>query len=207
MLRFVFRQHFRLATHAALLFGVGLFVAWPVIRYGLRALVRPAEEVLRLVTRLMGPTPSVPRMAAVIFGYNVMAIFAYMASGFHRLLPMVFAIWTGFNIAVLVGVTQREEDFMESFRRAPGQWAPPPHVTAVCGVLVLMLELPSFWFSIAMGISMGHAVQAGQSYVGELAVRSHAYLTVVAPLLLVSAIVEAIAIRGSSPPPGAKTSP
>ncbi|MFO7958282.1 MAG: stage II sporulation protein M [Candidatus Brocadiia bacterium] len=200
MLHFVVVRHFRLAVHALLLFLVGMFIAWPVIRYKLRFIVRPAEAVLRFVTHLMGQSPGIPRMAAVIFGYNATAIFIYMASGFHPLLPKVFGVWTGLNIAVLMGMVQREGEIMDVFRRTPGQWTPPPRLTGLCGLLVLLLELPCFWFSIAMGISLGHAVQGGQGYLPALAMRAQAYVSVIAPVLLVSAVSEAVAIRGSSPP-------
>jgi len=200
MFHFVVVRHFRLAVHALLLFVVGLLLAWPVIRYRLRSIVRPAEAILRVVARLMGPSPGIPRMTAVIFGYNVTAIFIYMASGFHPLLPEVFSIWTGLNIAVLMGMVQRDGEIMGAFRHTSGQWTPPPRVTGVCGLLVLLLELPCFWYSIALGISLGHAVEGGQGYVTALAVRAQAYVGVVAPVLLASAISEAVAIRGSSPP-------
>ena len=87
MLSFVFRDHARLALHAALLFAVGAFASWPVVHYRLSALARPAIVVFRLVVHLLGRSPSIARTTAVIFGFNGLVIFLYMASGVHAFLP------------------------------------------------------------------------------------------------------------------------
>ncbi|MCK4283651.1 MAG: hypothetical protein KAX44_04985 [Candidatus Brocadiae bacterium] len=197
MIEYVFRTHFRLAVHAALLFTVGLFLSWPVIHYRLEALARLPLALFRFAIRLIGTSPSIARTAGVIFCFNSVAIFVYMASGFHPVLPKIFGVWTGMNIGTIVGMARREEDFLQAGRPSPGQWLPPSPLTAICGVLVLVLELACFWFSIAMGMGMGHAVQAGaERYFDALAVRTRAYALVVLPVLALSAIAEAIAIRG-----------
>jgi hypothetical protein len=200
MLDFVVRTHLRLALHAGLLFAVGIFVSWPIVHYRLRAVAWPAVQAFRLILRLVGPSPSIARTAAAIFLFNTIAIFVYMASGFHPLLPKVFGIWTGLNIGVIVSLA-REGDFIQRSRPTPEQWRPPPRLVAVCGTMVLALELPCFWYSIAMGMSMGHAVQAGvQPYAAALETRAAAYVGVIVPLLLCSAVAEAIAIRGTAAP-------
>ncbi len=197
MIEYVFRTHFRLAVHGALLFTVGLFLSWPVIHYRLEALARLPLALLRFAIRMMGTSPSIARTAGVIFCFNSLAIFVYMASGFHPLLPKIFAIWTGMNIGTIVGLARREVDLLQAGRPSPRQWLPPSPLTAVCGVLVLVLELPCFWFSIAMGIGMGQGVQAGTArYFDALAVRAQTYALVVLPVLALSAVAEAIAIRG-----------
>ena len=198
MVEFVFRDHLRLAGHAALLFAAGLFAAWPIVHYRLRGPARLPLAIFRLVLGLMGRSPSIARMAAVIFCFNTSAIFLYMSTGFHPLLPKVLCVWTGLNVGLIAGAARLGES------RGPGrpgadQWTPPRGLTLLCGLLVLLLELPAFWFSIAMGISMGHAVQSGGSpYLGALAVRAGAYFALVAPALLVSALAEAVAVRGSA---------
>jgi hypothetical protein len=189
--------HVELALHAALLFAVGLFTAWPVVRYRWTAVARPALSVFRAVLRLMGPSPSIARMAAVIFGFNATAIFLYMASGFHPMLPKVFGIWTGLNVAVIGAMAAREPADALG-RPRPGQWRPPAWLALPCGLLVLALELPCFWVSLALGMSMGHAVQGGAPYLRALAPRAAAYACVIAPALVVSALAEAVAIRGAA---------
>ena len=199
MLEFVFRAHMRLASHAALLFAVGLFISVPVVRYRLRPIAWLPLAVFRLVIGLIGSSPSMARMVAVIFSFNTVAIFLYMASGFHPVLPKVFGIWTGMNIGIVMGMARQEELAGRSGWAKPGQWRPSRSLTGLCGLLVLLLELPCFWFAVAMGISLSHAVQAGmQSYTEALAPRASAYLAVIAPLLLCSAVAEAVAIRGTA---------
>ncbi|MHC4788981.1 MAG: hypothetical protein ACYS8K_07230, partial [Planctomycetota bacterium] len=70
MIEFVFAVHLRLALRAALLFAVGLFAAWPVVRYRIKSLAALPMAVFRLVLRLIGPSPTIARMAGVIFGFN-----------------------------------------------------------------------------------------------------------------------------------------
>ena len=197
MLEYVFRDHMQLAIHAALLFAVGAFAAWPIVHYRLWALAWPALAVFRLVLRLLGRSPSLARTTAVIFGFNGVAIFLYMAAGFHPLLPKLFAIWTGINVCVVAAMAG-EEGLMESSRPAPGQWVPPPRLGALCGLVVLLLELPCFWYALAMGMSMGHAVQSGEaSYADALAARAGAYAAVILPMLLLSAVAESVTVRGA----------
>ena len=198
MLTFVLRDHFRLALHAALLFAAGLFASWPVVHYRLRAVSWLPMAVLRMIVRAFGASPSVARMAAVIGCFNTAAIFLYMASGVHPLLPKAFGVWTGLNVGVVMGMG-RGVELMGRGAARQGQWVPSRPLTAACGLLVMALELPSFWFSIAMGISMGQAVAGGgQPYWQAVAERAAVYAAVIVPTLLVSAAAEAVAIRGLS---------
>jgi len=198
MLEFVLVDHLRLALDAALLFAVGLFVSWPVVHYRLKAIARLPLAVFRLVLGLIGRSPGIPRMAGAIWGFNSVAIFVYMASGCHPLLPKLFGIWVGMNIGIIMGMAPHAEDLLQAGMAAPGQWVPPPLLSTVSGALVLVLELPCFWFAIAMGIRMGQAVQSGQPYLSALAPRATAYVCVIVPVLAFSAVCEAVAIRGSA---------
>jgi len=196
--KFVFADHLRLALDAMLLFVVGLFLAWPVVHYRVRAVARLPLAVFRMVLRFLGPSPSLSRLVGLIFGFNATALFVYMASGFHHLLPMVFGIWTGMNVGIIMAMGGSEPHLTPQARVSPGQWVPPAGLAVVCAPLVLALELPCFWFAIAMGISMGHQVEAGRTaYAQALALRAQAYAAVIAPLLFLSAVAEAVAIRGS----------
>jgi hypothetical protein len=196
MVEFVFVGHAGLALDAALLFAVGLFASWPVVRYRLRTLAAPGLAAFRLVLRLLGRHPGIARMTAVIFGFNAVAIFLYMASGLHPLLPKVFAVWTGLNIGAIMGLAGGDE-LARSAGPTPDAWRPPPALAGACSLVVLLVELPCFWFAIAMGMRMGHLVQSGAAaYAEALAPRAAAYAAVLAPLLLSSALAEAVAIRG-----------
>jgi hypothetical protein len=194
---FVLVRHFWPACEAALLFGLGSLLAWPAVRFGPGILTRFPHGVFRLVLRLFGENPGMMKMWGIIFGFNSMAMFLYMASGFRPWLPEAFAVLTGFNLSAVM--LQGEEGMDVSGEgRAPGSlWIPGRALTAVCAVTVLLLELPCFWFSIGMGLTLGREILAGSVEYGPgLALRAHAYSRVVLPLLLASAVCEGVAIRG-----------
>ena len=202
---FVLCLHWQTALGAAALFGLGLALSLPVSLLRLKFAEWLPVHVLRAVLRLMGPRPGLARLTAVIWTFNAVAMFVYMAGGFHPLLPTVFAVWTGLNIGLLLARERRgERDTFRRLARPPGDWTPSPLLALVCGVLVLVLELPSFWYAIAMGISMGRHVQGGADYLAELGPRAWAYVRLIVPVLLVSAAAEAVAVRAGmqelSPP-------
>jgi hypothetical protein len=198
MLGFLFREHVSLALDAGLLFAVGLFASYPVVRYRWRAVAAPPLALFRLVVRLLGPAPSIARMALVIWAFNSIIVFIDMASGFHPLLPKLLCVWTGLNVGVMLGMAPQELELQLASVR-PGSWVPPPALARVCTVLLLVLELPCFFYAVAMGISMGLLVQSSAlSYLPGLAVRGRAYVTLLVPILLVSALAEAIAVRGTA---------
>lgn len=197
-LRFIFADHFWAALDALILFAVGMFAAVPVVRYRVKAVKWLPLKLFRLVVRLIGDG-GIPRTAAVIWAFNSVSIFIYMASGFHPLLPKLFAIWTGLNVAVLMfGIDREEDPVLSRLVRPPeNRWQASPGVLLLCSGLVLAVELPCFWFAIGMGIRMGQLLQTNASYWGQLLRRGTAYGTVIVPLLLLSAIAEAIAIRAA----------
>ncbi len=198
MVEFVFGKHVGLAVDSMLLFVVGVFVAWPVVRYRIRPVMRPPVALFHAVIRLLGSSPTMLRMTLTIFLFNLCAMFVYMASGVHPILPKILGIWTGLNIAIILTTGRHGKQPVYLEEPAPGSWVPWPGLAVACAPLVPLIELPCFWLTIAMGISMGHAVQAGAPYGEALAVRAVAYLAVIAPLLLISALAESVAIRGSA---------
>ncbi len=200
MLYFVFREHSPQAAQAALLFAVGVFLSWPVVRLRLRGVAVLPLALLRTVVRLIGPDPSVVRMAGVIWLFNSVAMFVDLAAGFHPFVPALLCLWTGLNIGVVIGMAPREMAMLAAGHPGPGRWTSPPAVARLCGLLVLLLELPCLFYTVAMGISMGALVQSGTlHYLPALAVRGRAFACVIVPLLLVSAIAEAVAMRGAVP--------
>ena len=202
MLRFIFTEHQILALYAAFLFAVGLFLSWPVVHYRIRTVARLPLAVFGCVLKAVGTAPSVGRTAAVIFGFNVVVVFADMALGFHPVIPKLLCIWTGMNVGIVAGLG---DDAGLVYPCPAGEecWRPSRLLAGACAVLVLLLELPCFWLAIAMGISLGHAVRSGDSGYGPaLAIRVQAYWTVIAPLLACSALAEAVAIRRAASEPG-----
>jgi len=195
---FVFVEHFGLACGAALLFLVGALIAFPVVKHGSTRLTRLPMILFRLVRRMLGTNPGMTRLWSLIFGFNGTAMLLYMASGVHPGFPAAISLLTGYNIAVILLVAGGSEELDGLTVSSASGWKPGKWVAGVCGLAVLLLELPCFWYSIAMGIRLGQEIVASQtSYVQGIPARLHAYGFLILPALLVSALCEAIAIQGS----------
>jgi hypothetical protein len=204
MVSFVFVQHFDLACGAALLFLVGVLLAIPVGRHGSTLFTWLPLMLFRMVGGLLGSRPSMTRLWFVIFGFNGTAMALYMASGVHPAVPATICLVTGYNIAVILLLVGERKDLDDLAISPAGAWMPARWVAGLCGLAVILLELPCFWYSIAMGIRLGQEITADQtSYMQGIVTRLHAYALLLLPILLVSAVCEAIAIRGmsASPPP------
>jgi hypothetical protein len=199
VISFVLARHFWPACEAALLFFLGALLAWPAMRFGPGVLTRFPRMLLRQVARWFGKDPSIARMTGVIFGFNATAMFLYMAAGIRPWLPQAIAVLTGFHIAVALFLGE-EELWGPADGAVPGpgaSWFPGKGLTALCGVLVLGIELPCFWYATGMGISLGRDVLAGLvPYAEGVVPRAKAYAAVILPLLLTSAACEAVAVRG-----------
>jgi hypothetical protein len=196
---FVFQEHFGLALRAALLFLVGALFAFPAVKFGSARWTWLPLALLRTVLRMLGKHPGMTRLASVIFGCNGTLMFLYMASGVHPAFPAAISVWTGYNLAVILFVAGETNDpaLSADDPRKPAKW-----IAGLCGAAVVILELPCFWYSIAMGIGLGQEVTADRTdYLQGIAVRIHAYACIILPLLLLSASCEAVAIRGLSAPP------
>jgi len=197
LVHFLIVQHFVLACLAAVLFFAGAALAGFAVKRGPAFLTRLPLVLFKGVRRLIGDRPGVPRLVLVIFGFNGTAMFLYMASGYRPFIPLAIDVLTGFNIAVILLLAGQEQASGGSAAPACCRWTPSERLTAVCGVAVLLIELPSFWYSIAMGVTLGREALGGQAgYAPALALRAGVYARLVLPALLVSALCEAVAIRG-----------
>ena len=201
--RYIFVDHFSLAVDGALLMAVGLFIAIPVVKYRLGFLQRVPLGVMKIISMLMGERAGVLRMVCVIWLFNSTVMFLYMASGFHPMLPKIFGIWTGLNIGVVMAHSHGEaQEGRGGFLPAvpEGSWRPPRPLAGLCGLLVLFIELPCFFYSIALGMGMGGEIAwGGVPYSEAFPQRAAVYGAVIFPLLLISAIAETIAIYGGMP--------
>ncbi len=202
-IRYILVEHFSLAVDGAILLAVGLFAAVPVVKYRLTALQWVPLRMMDIAMRLIGDPVRLLRVTLVIWLFNSAVMFVYMASGFHPLPPKIFAIWTGLNIGVVLAHAGRETPEPGLCRRPPvpsGGWRPPRPLTVLCALMVPALELPCFFYAIALGMRMGAEVAwGGVSYTEALAHRASAFASVIVPVLLVSAFAEAIAIGGGAP--------
>ena len=75
----------------------------------------------------------------------------------------------------------------------------PPISVRICGLLTLLLELPCFWYTMGMTLWMTPGLFAmwRSADWSPIAQRVTAYLTVILPILFVSAMVEAYAVSFS----------
>lgn len=201
----VVADHIWLGVVAALLFVAGLATAGPVVQRDHRWLTALPLAVVRLVLRLIGPGFRALPAFLVIFTFNATAICLYMLSGALIVLPGAMAFLTGLNIGV---VTLKAGEIEVPGGQgtlgalvAAGERREVPRWANYCGLLVLALELPSFWVSVGMGIGMARKLSAAGAYtlanLNVLAAeRLHAYWMVIVPALLLSALAETAAIRG-----------
>ena len=199
---FVFIDHFGLACGAALLFLAGALLAFPGVKSGSPVWTWLPMVLFRMVRRMLGTRPGTTRLALLIFGFNGTVMLLYMATGVHPGFPAAISVLTGYNIAVILLLAGETEDLdVPAVSAGPG-WQPNKWVAAICGLAVLILELPCFWYSIAMGIRLGQEILAGQtSYAAGIPGRLHAYALLVLPILFVSAVCEAMAIKGMAAAP------
>jgi len=205
---FVFVQHFGLACGAALLFLAGVLLAFPAVKRGSTFLTGLPVVLFRMVGRMLGAEPSITRLWSVIFGFNGTVMLLYMASGVHPAVPAAISLVTGYNIAAILLLAGENRDFADLAVSPGARWVPVRWVAGLCGLAVLILELPCFWYAIAMGIRLGQEIEAGRtSYMQGITPRIHAYVMVILPALLVSAVCEAIAVRGMAAYPPNETPP
>jgi len=189
--------HIGLAAVAALLFVAGLGTAGAVVRHGVRWLMVMPLWIVRHVMGLIAPGFPPVRVFLVIFLFNSIAIFIYMASGVLIVLPAAVAFLTGLNIGIIV--LRSREMGLPAAQPSDGEPHEVPAWVGPCGLAVVALELPCFWLAMAMGIRMGQQLSRDYSLarLGELFLpRATAYLCVIVPTLLLSALAETAAIRG-----------
>lgn len=201
----VLADHVGLGAVAAGLFVAGMATATPVVRHDYRSLMAFPLWLVRLAMRIMGPRLPPLRVFTLIFTFNSVAILLYMLSGVLVVVPAAMAFLTGLNIGV-VTLKARELELPGVVLAVQGpeeasQDASVPRWVNWCGLLVLALELPSFWLSVGMGIGMARKLTAAGHYTVEMmralaAERIQAYWMIILPALFISAIAETAAIRG-----------
>ena len=199
------RDHLSLGVIAALLFAAGLGTSVPAVRRDVRWLTAFPLWVIRQVMRLIGPSFPPVRVFLVIFCFNSVAIFLYMASGVLIVVPAAIAFLTGVNIGVIllkagdVELPSGERPLVDAM--AADREADAGPLVGLCSLAVIVIELPCFWISVGMGIGLAHELtRAGQyTFAGmgtALEPRVAAYVCIIIPALFLSALAETAAIRG-----------
>ena len=186
-------HHTLSAGAAAALFLAGMACATPVYRRRMESLLSFPRWVALKLRGLREKKPSVPALGLFIFAFNGVAMLVYMLLGIIPGVAALIAFFTGLNV-ILVGLLAREFPTDEiAPRRAP------PLSVRVCGLLTLLLELPCFWFTMGMTLWMKPSFFAmwRSADWSPIAQRVTAYLTIILPILFVSAMVEAYAVSFS----------
>lgn len=211
-------------------FFIGIFSASIVIRHRLRFLMAFPQWLMGNLAKLLESKPGYLFILLFIFCFNSAAIFIYMMTGaLLQLLPTAVCFLTGMNIGIVAGTAQvfaavsraarrriSEERGPDDFgvdellppeRETEAPVFPPRGMTSaqfytqtVCVILVALLELPAFWFAIALGTSLSRhwLPLAGPGVAESILARMTAYVTVIVPVLAISAAVEAVAVRMST---------
>lgn len=199
--KFLIIDHFPLACEAFLWFFGGALLVIPSSRWKRNFCESTCRGILNLIKWLFGRDPGFFRTATTIFLFNGSAMLIYMSLGVRPEIPKLIASITGFTIALCFSMPREEGTILEINRPGFQQWLPSSYLTAICGILTVLLELPSFWYTIAMGISLGEEVlRSPYSYLVEHQLRVSVYSTTVLPVLFVSAICETVAIWGARTP-------
>ena len=185
-------HHTSLAVGMAFIFGAGAAFSMPVLRWQMKPLMYFPKKFARLIERIVSSHPHRLRLALFIFLFNGSAIFLYMLTGLVPGLPLAVAFLTGLNVALtsLLGrprISTREE-------------APVLSASArICALLTFCLELPCFWYAMALGWTLSTRVPDLLSGTDLASARERvfAYLLVILPVLWISALAESHAVISS----------
>jgi hypothetical protein len=188
ILRFVLSQTLE-AVLAAALFFIGAGLAPAVHSRRIEFLLSFPRWMMRRLQNVIRSKPPTLKLGAYIFAFNGTAMFVYMLTGLIPGVPYLIALMTGLNVA-LAGLLAREEP--RAVRPEPGI---VPASVRLCMMLTFLLELPCFWYAMAMGFTMPTVISLlGDGDPNEVRRRIEAYLIVILPILAVSASVEAHAV-------------
>ena len=190
-------EHVGAAVWGVAVFACGFLLAFPVVKLGIRSLLVFPMWLLRLARKYLKPEVNAVWLCAFIFAFNTVAIFCYMVSGGLVVLPIVFDLFTGLNIGVIM-LKDAEETLVEPRDDLPVTPRPRAWI-GFLSLFVVMAELTSFWLAIGMGIKLGHEMQADfgwATFVRALGPRMLAYAVILVPALAASAVAETAAIKG-----------
>jgi len=181
------------ACAAAVLFAAGMACATPVYQRRMEWLLSFPRWVALKLHRVREKKPSVPALGLFIFAFNGVAMLVYMLLGIIPGVAALITFFTGLNV-ILIGLIAREVPSDDAAPRPT-----PPISVRICGLLTLLLELPCFWYTMGMTLWMNKGLFAmwRSADWSPVAKRVTAYLTVILPILFVSAMVEAYAVSFS----------
>ena len=181
------------AGGAALFFAAGAACGIPVLRRRIRFFLLMGESFVKILRQILEKRRATVLLGLFIFGWNGTVIFISMLTGLIPWLPIVMVFIIGLNVMVATLLGQ------ENMRREAIIVRPPSISARICSVITFLLELPCLWYSIGMGLMMRTNLARIIHGEGIEDIRSRvlAYLTVILPLLLISALAEAHAVNES----------
>jgi hypothetical protein len=154
---------------------------------------------MKVFVRFVNPSASIVRIFLIIFIFNTFSIMLYLISGLFIIFPYIIAFLTGMNIGLTVFI--EPDGTLERIEISTPEKAIR---FMLLSMLVLVFEVSVF--SIALGLSMSMATAASTITVNNitnalflseiLSVRLAAYFDICMPILFVSAIMEAMVIKG-----------
>jgi hypothetical protein len=187
--------HVGAGVWAMVVFICGLLLALLVVRLDVHSLLALPLWLYRLGRKFLTPRVSPVLLFAFIFLFNATAIFVYMISGGLLILPIVFDLFTGLNVGVIM--LRDAQDSMEDGRQPQADGHPPRAWIGFLCLFTVIVELSAFWLAIGMGITLGHVMRADftwAAFAGAAEPRILAYLLVLVPALTLAAAAEAAAV-------------
>ena len=188
-------DHVGAGVWAMAVFVCGLLLALLVVRLDVRSLLALPVWLYRLGRKYLTPRVSPVFLFAFIFLFNTAAIFVYMISGGLVILPIIFDLFTGLNVGVIL--LKDAQDSMEDGRQPQTDGQPPRAWIGFLCLFTVIVELSAFWLAIGMGITLGHVMRADftwAAFAGAAEPRILAYLLVLVPALTLAAAAEAAAV-------------
>jgi len=184
-------EHVGPAMWAMAIFAAGFLLAFPVVRLDVRSLMALPLWFVRVAKRYLVRGVHAAGLWAFVFGFNTAAIFLYMISGGLVIPPILFALFTGLHVGVVL--------VKEASGPAEGSEPPPRAWIGFLALFVVVVELSAFWLAIGMGMRIGHVLRAGltwETFAAAAEPRVVAYVLILVPALAVSAAAETAAIKG-----------
>ncbi|WP_456441749.1 stage II sporulation protein M [Caldithrix abyssi] len=116
-----------------------------------------------------------------ILGVNTFSLFIDLLSGLAPLLPVVFAVWTGFNVGVITYHTLVGKFYFASLLNP-----------------VALFELPAAFIAFTLALQY-NCVLIGCRWLGDIpqnfSVYLKAFFWIVIPLLIIAGLIETFAIK------------
>lgn len=199
-------RHVLGAVGAMVAFFIGVYSARFVLASNIRPLMAVPVWLLRKLGRFLRRNPTIPALGLLIFAFNGTAMLVYLLLGLIPFLPAVVAFFTGMNVAIGAAkgpeiMTELSPDKVEE--ETPEALPRLNPLAAACSVAVLLLELPCFWFTIAMASGMTYNITnvAEPRHLPEFKLCLMTYVSIILPLLAVSAFAESYSVLRALKPP------